>query len=117
MMSQNFQTHEPLSQVVFIHDYLQFVFQEDILTIYNRAEVQMGGKTIEQGGTGFCDALVALIGRRIVSVSGQAAEPLIVALDNGARFVVRSVAAAARGPEAWQFTSPNRPLLVRQNVQ
>lgn len=30
---------EPLSQVVFIHDYLQLVFQDESFSIYNLAEL------------------------------------------------------------------------------
>ena len=30
---------EPLSQVVFIHDYLQLVFQSQCLSVYNLAQI------------------------------------------------------------------------------
>lgn len=105
-----------MSQVIFIHDYFQLVFQDDIFTVYNVAEIQTGEISISQGSAGFCDALVALIGQRLESVSGPQTEPLVLQFENGSRFVVPVSGPAARGPEAWQFGTYNGPVVVQENV-
>jgi len=39
---------EALSQVAFIHDYFQLVFQEERFTVYNRAAVADGENVVRQ---------------------------------------------------------------------
>jgi len=68
-MVPNLKPSEPLSQVVFIHDYLQLIFQDEGFNIYNLAEVERHGVKVSQGQPGFCDAVVSLIGQRVVAAS------------------------------------------------
>jgi len=102
---------EPLSQIVFIHDYLQLVFQDACFCIYNTAELRQGGNSLSQGQHGFCDVLVSLIGQPLTSVS--AAPSLALTFQNGTVLVV---AQSGQGPEAWQYISLSEPTLVKQNV-
>jgi hypothetical protein len=46
---------EALSQVAFIHDFLQLVFQEERFTVYNRAAIADWENVFQQGTVGFCD--------------------------------------------------------------
>lgn len=115
-MNQNIHPREPLSQVIFIHDYLQLVFQDDIFTIYNAAEIQTGEMSIAQGSAGFCDALVALIGQRLESVSTPQTQPLVLQFESGCRFVVPVNGPSGLGPEAWQFGAYHEPVVVQENV-
>jgi len=68
-MAPNLKPVEPLSQVVFIHDYLQLIFQDERFNIYNLAQVDLQGKKLTQGQSGFCDAVVSLIGQRVTAAS------------------------------------------------
>ena len=67
---------EQLSQMVFVHDYIQLVFQDERFSIYNRASITLNDTALKQRETGFADALVSLIGQRVVSVR-EATEPML----------------------------------------
>ena len=49
-MAPNLKPSEPLSQVVFIHDYLQLVFQDECFNVYNAAEVVWNETTLQMPG-------------------------------------------------------------------
>jgi hypothetical protein len=102
---------DPLSQVVFIHDYLQLVFQDACFSIYNSSELSLGGVSVLFGQPGFCDGLVSLIGQALKSVSGSPS--LTLSFQSGAILVV---AQSGSGPEAWQFNSVGGPIVVEQNA-
>lgn len=105
---------EPLSQVCFIHDYLQLVFQDDRISIYNRTQIQVGSTRMSQGEAGFCDALVSLIGQRVVSVSRR--HVLTLAFAKGVELSVLGGDGNVAGPEAFRFDGPNGVLAAEQNV-
>lgn len=115
-MKPNLVPHEPLSQVVFIHDYLQLVFQGESFSIYNISKFVHNGTELVQGESGFCDAMVSLIGQRVVTAMGTTEHPLSLSFANGARFLVLPGAVGARGPEAFQFTGGNNQFVVEQNA-
>lgn len=97
---------EPLSQVVFIHDYFQLVFQEERLTVYNRAAVADGENLTRQGTTGFCDKLVELIGQRVVVVTRTGASVLCLHFSGGAIFHIEANHEPS-WPEAFDFIGRN----------
>ena len=105
----------PLSQVVFVHDYLQLVFQNEIFTIYNTAEVSEADHSHVQGQPGFADALIGLIEKRATSVVSRTKYSLQIEFQNGATVNVLRTAANAAGPEAWQFRSLGGPVVVEAN--
>ena len=113
-MEHSLQPEDPLSQVVFIHDYLQLVFQDCAFTIYNRASYASGRTALLQGEPGFCDALVGLIEQsaRVEFISGE----LSLHFVRGAVVSVVNAGPCARGPEAWQFGRLGGPQLVEQNA-
>lgn len=111
----NLKPSEPLSQVVFIHDYLQLIFQDKGFNIYNLAEVEVHGLKMTQGEPGFCDAVVSLIGQRVTAASHSDKYALMLSFGEGAQFVVRSDDAAISGPEAFEFNGKNQPPVVEQN--
>jgi hypothetical protein len=114
VMRPRIQPAEAMSQVVFVHDYIQLVFQDDGFSIYNRATLHIGANLFIQGQPGFCDQLVALIGQRAVVTAGPD-HSLELAFDGGVRFAV-PMGDSATGPEAWQFHSLEGPIVVVQNV-
>jgi hypothetical protein len=107
---------DPLTQVVFVHDYIQLVFQDQCFSIYNAAELVKDGVCIAQGKRGFCDGLVALIDSHVSSVERSKTASLSLTFDTGAVLHVLSDDASVRGPEAYKFNGPNNLLVVEQNV-
>ncbi len=115
-MSQILTPLEPLSQVVFIHDYLQLVFQGESCTVYNLAKLMQNGIESIQGAPGFCDGLVSLIGQRISAVSTSVEHPLVLTFEGGEQFLVLSGVVGARGSEAFQFINRSNQIIVEQNA-
>jgi len=115
-MAPNLKPVEPLSQVVFIHDYLQLIFQDEGFNIYNLAQIELQGKKLTQGQSGFCDAVVSLIGQRVIAASHSDTYALRLSFEEGAQFIVRSDDAAISGPEAFEFNGKNQPPVVEQNA-
>ena len=113
-MQPDLQPVDPLSQVVFVHDYLQLVFQDCAFTLYNPATYAKDATVLRQGQPGFCDALVSLIdqGAR-AEVRG---EGLLLHFVGGAVVSVSTSGPDARGPEAWQFGRLGGPYVVEQNT-
>ena len=107
---------EPLSQVVFIHDYLELIFQEESFSVYNVVKLVHNEKEFIQGSPGFSDLLVSLIGQRVVAASREPEYPLSLAFERGARLIVLSGALGARGPEAFQYAGHNNLIVVEQNA-
>lgn len=103
---------ESLSQVVFMHDYIQLVFQEDEFSIYNDSVIARGASRLRKGQLGFCDALVSLIGVPALSASTSSEKSLVLTFANGTEF---SVERFGFGPEAWDFQSRGCPLVAEQN--
>lgn len=102
---------EPLSQVVFVHDYIQLVFQDACFSIYNTVELRQGETVTLQGCPGFCDGLVNLIGQSLISASVE--PPLSLEFQSGLVLVVQQ---PGDGPEAWQYSSSTGSIVVEQNV-
>ena len=93
---------EPLSQVTFIHDYFQLVFQEERLTVYNRASLADGESFTWQGTSGFCDKLVGLIGQRVVTVEQTNPYVLSLRFSGGSTFHIEADSKPS-WPEAFDF--------------
>ncbi|MEC5398114.1 hypothetical protein [Uliginosibacterium sp. H1] len=106
---------EPLSQVVFVHDYIQLVFQAQGFSIFNLAQVTHRGLTLTQGNPGFCDALVSLIGCSVLQAHHCESYKLTLEFKNGESFFVPAAPAYVRGPEAFQYDGSNEYLVVEQN--
>jgi hypothetical protein len=106
---------ERLSQVVFIHDYIQLVFQDDVFSIYNAAEVSVEEAKFSQGRPGFTDALIGLIESRATSVISGTEYSLQIFFEKGAVVTVLRGSAKDNGPEAWQFGSLGGPVIVEIN--
>jgi hypothetical protein len=115
-MAPNLKPAEALSQVVFVNDYIQLVFQDERFSIYNYAQVVRGGDVLRQGQPGFCDTLVSLIGQRITSFAVTGSSKLSLKFESGAEFHVLSSDDAVRGPEAYEFHGTDDLLVVEQNA-
>jgi hypothetical protein len=107
---------DPLSQVCFVHDYLQLVFQEYGLSIFNPVRINLNTRRYIQGDPGFCDALVSLIGQKVVNVSMIEQQALLLSFEAGGSVSVSLATEDASGPEAFRFDGPKDSCVVEQNA-
>jgi hypothetical protein len=112
-MKPNLVPVEPLSEVAFVHDYVQLRFQDEIFSLFNGIRLTSGSSCIQQGEPGFADGMVGLIGQRILAVP-QGPEMLTLRFGDGS--ILEVLKADASGPEAFMFHGPNNLILVEQNV-
>ena len=59
---------DPLSEVRFVHDYIQLVLWPHTLSIYPRLQISVGDRTLRSTDNGFYDSICRLIGQRVVKV-------------------------------------------------
>ena len=113
-MPTNFVPVDALSQVVFVHDYIQLVFQDQAFSFYNKISVVNQSDTVRQGAPGFADFLVSLIGTRVKEASALPPSALELTFQCGAKLRVLRGEPYENGPEAFQFNGPDG-LVVEQN--
>jgi hypothetical protein len=116
LIANVFDEAEPLSQVVFVHDYLQLIFQEITLTVYCAVEVKTASGTVACRAPGWCDALVALIGKRVASVDYVPQRHLRLAFAGGDSATLSLRAPRAELNELFQLDRPGLPTIVEQVV-
>jgi hypothetical protein len=105
----------PLSQVAFIHDYVELAFGNARLSIYNEVSVLTSSGVYVQGEVGFCDALVQLIDQRAKESANPEGAVLALEFEQGSRLHVRA-GDASSGPEAFQFVGASGVIVVEQNA-
>jgi hypothetical protein len=103
---------DELSQVVFIHDYLQLVFQDVYFTLLTPPILTSDGERFRPGERGFCDELVSLISSKATAVERGANDDLSISFANGAKVSVLTSDPRATGPEAWHFGGAGLPGFV-----
>jgi hypothetical protein len=112
-MSSDFLPKEPLSQVVFVHDYIQLVFHDSGFSIHNDSELLIDGVRYIRHKPGYCDALVSLIGQHVQLTAASDDVSLKLIFDSGAEFLVLDT---GTGPEAWEYSSKDGPIVVESNA-
>ncbi|HEY2711215.1 MAG TPA: hypothetical protein VGI60_01775 [Chthoniobacterales bacterium] len=115
MVAPNLKPTGTLSQVVFVHDYLQLVFQSESFSVFNVCEVARGEVVSRCGEPGFCDAVVALIGQHVNGVSASSPFKLALTFEDGSAFRILSHH-RANGPEAFAWHGPGNTIIVEQNA-
>lgn len=93
---------DPLSQVVFVHDYIQMRFQESVFNLYNSPVIEFETKILFRDDPGFCDKLVDLIDNKLIAVSDSEDYSITMTFENG---TVVAVQRSNEFPEAWEFSS------------
>ena len=111
----NIAPSEPLSQVAFVHDYFQLMFQSETLSIYNKASVRSGTKIIVQGEPGFCDALASLIEEKAGQANAEPSFLLVLEFTSGTELRIHAADGTTRNNEAFSFHGRNGQLVVEQN--
>jgi hypothetical protein len=105
----------PLSQVVFVHDYIQLVFQDTYFNLYNRVTVHRGGCTLSASDSGFADELRRLIGQRVIDISSEEGQFSALKFEQGTQVAVSLRAEDANGPEAFELGDNEGLCVVEQN--
>jgi hypothetical protein len=83
-----FTRYDPLSQVIFVHDYIRLVFHPITLSVFTRLTVNFPVGARKHGELGFCDALVAQIGQRVTDTSWTPGQEMRFHLANGIALAV-----------------------------
>lgn len=99
-----------LTSVVFILDYLQFIFDGPCLPALTRPTFHKDDEVISSG-PGYCDALCSQIGVPVRSVGVQE-NHLTIAFVSGAQIKVSLCEGDYTGPEAINYIGESRNWLV-----
>ena len=113
-MRPDLQPNEPLSQIVFVHDYMQLIFQDCSFTLWNVVSLTGAAGSLRQGAPGFCDAVVGLVGQTAQVVVSDT--QLAFHFNAGSTLAVPTSGKDARGPEAWMLRRLGGPTVVEQNA-
>jgi hypothetical protein len=106
---------EPLSEVAFVHDYVQLGFQNERFSLLNRVRVGAPSRTSTQGEREFAGLLVGLIGQRVTQVSKSPAAMLELHFQDGSSVQILRGEEFASGAEAFIFTRDGGPIVVEHN--
>lgn len=90
---------DALTQVAFVHDYIQLVFDGQTFSLYGGISVVSKGEPLDRASSGFCDQLVGLIGQRATAAAGPPVDELNLRFESGVSIQVR----AGVGPETWEM--------------
>ncbi|NCT83313.1 MAG: hypothetical protein GXC94_09235 [Comamonadaceae bacterium] len=101
---------ESLSQVVFVEDYFQLVFQDQTLAVFSGAVLGKAGVQFRMGEPGFCDALVQLIGQQAKAIPACAPFLLAIKFQRGATLQIPQ---DGTGPEAYSLHDGTRIVVGR----
>ncbi|MEX1033842.1 MAG: hypothetical protein WDZ30_10825 [Cellvibrionaceae bacterium] len=109
---------EPLSQVVFIHDYIQLVLQDCCVNVYNTSRITTtDGDSFIYGSSGFADNCVKLINHKVIAASLTEGVALTIKFENGFVFEVLLSPEYCSSPEAFEISgSPLTNLVIQQNA-
>jgi len=105
----------PLSQVVFVHDYFQLVFQGETLSVYNQASVHRGSAVFAHGEPGFFDALLQLIGQQATATPAQPGIMLALRFTSGTELRVQDGGASPAQLEGFSFSGHAGAFVVGHN--
>jgi hypothetical protein len=93
-----------LSSVVFIHDYIQLIFDRPTLITYSPPFLRQSGNELVAKQPGYCDAIYSQIGVRVTKTN-VIDDELTIRLVNAVEIVVSLLAPDYVGPEALVFDS------------
>lgn len=107
-----------LTGVVFVHDYVQLLFDESepyddvILNIYSKSWITNKNGEFSSDRAGYRDSLCALIGGSVASLDGSLNEQFSIALDTGNSLTISLQEQDFTGPEAAYFVKRDNLMIV-----
>ena len=114
-MPPNLVPTEALSQVVFVHDYIQLIFQGEGFSLYNRVGLTANDREYSQGSSGFADEMTRLIGQKVSAAGASNRSKLEIQFEAGSVIRLLSGQENENGPEAFQYNDGNGSIVVEQN--
>jgi hypothetical protein len=109
--------NEPLSQVVFMQDYVQLVFQDTTLTVFCSMSVGSPRDSIGWRGPGWCDAVVGLIGQSVNSVDYLPCDHLRITFSDASVLRICLLAARATSNELFRIDRLGSATIVERVAQ
>lgn len=103
---------DALSQVTFVHDYVQFVFGPHTLSLYAPLLVRAGGRSLARNDVSFCDSICSLIGQKLAAITRHEHEQLEFVFSNGTVVAVSLRSEEAVGPEVAQLSTHGCQIMV-----
>jgi hypothetical protein len=94
---------EELSSVEFVADYVQLRFNSPPVNLYVWPRIHSDGGVLQRADGGYVDALVGLIGHRLVAADELLDLGLVLDFDGGPRLAVPLDGTDAQGPEVAEF--------------
>lgn len=104
----------PLSEVGFVHDYVQLHFQDLVLNLYSQLVVRAEGHALNQGDERFAGKLIKFLGQRVASVEYNAGSSLSISFSGGSSLVASLRAQDVKGVELFQLSGPGVPMIVER---
>lgn len=101
-----------LSEVRFVHDYVQFVFEPHTLSLYAPLRVFAEGHSLVRGDIGYFDSICCLVGQSLVGVTRKERERLEFAFSNRTTVALSLRGEDAVGPEAAALSTPGGEIMV-----
>jgi hypothetical protein len=103
---------EQLSAITFVMDYLQFQFEDKVLTAYNSPTLLHGESATKMGELGWRDAFCGLIAKIVSSVDfDDTEESLMISFADRSRLVI-SLIPESTCPESVNFNGRGCPMEV-----
>jgi len=103
---------EPLSEVRFVHDYVQFVLWPHTLSVYPKLRVSSQARMLSPSDPGFYDSICKLIGQKLLKVIRIEGVQLEFTFSNGTTFFVSLRPEDAVGPEIAMLSGTNEAGLM-----
>jgi hypothetical protein len=95
---------EELEAVTFVRDYVQLQFgAPSTLNAYNPIAIRHGNATERSGDADFANALIARLDTKVLAVTRQSGDRLVLRFDDEATIEVSLRAEDYRGPEAFEY--------------
>ena len=106
---------DALSQVVFVQDYIQLVFQNYRLSIYNRVRISRDESRWDESTPGFCDELRRLIGQRATHTSYARGDAFAVMFEDRTTVAISLKPEDATIVEAFELVNDQGLWILEQN--
>ena len=112
MILDELKNWEMLSQVWFVHDYVQLQFHDGhTINVYNPFVVEVNGTSYRQGQFGYADSLVGIIGSTIVGVDYLQRSHFRLIFGCGSIFTIDLAERASDNPEAFELCLSDGPYI------
>jgi hypothetical protein len=101
-----------LSEVRFVHDYVQFIFEPHTLSLYAPLHISTEGRALARGDVGYYERICSLIGENLADVTRYKRKQLEFAFSNGTKVILSLRTEDAAGPEIAELSTSGGEIMV-----